>query len=226
MTVSGHIFKMFGRSPIRPLQEHMAKVYACAEALKPFVEAVLQNNWEKAEQQQKLISNYEHQADEIKKDIRTHLPKGLFLPVPRGDLLEILRMQDKIANKAKDIAGLVIGRQMEIPQAIANSYNTFLDRCLDAVTVANQAASELDQLVETGFRGAEVDILERMIETLREIEHVTDEIQIDVRKELFNIEKKLSPIDVIFLYTMINWTGEIADHAEQVGNRLELLLAH
>lgn len=225
MTVAGSIFKLFGQSPIAPLQKHMEKVHECASQLIPFTQAVLENNWVEAEKCQQLVVQFESQADEIKKDIRTHLPKGLFLPVARGDLLEILRMQDKIANKAKDIAGLILGRQMKIPEGIAKHYEDFLVRCVDAVQKTHQAADELDQLVETGFRGAEVDLLEEMITQIREIEHETDEMQIHLRKELFAMEAKLSAIDVIFLYKIMDWTGEIADHSEQVGNRMELLLA-
>ena len=40
------------------------------------------------------------------------------MPVERTDLLELLTQQDKIANKAKDISGRVIGRQLLIPQVM------------------------------------------------------------------------------------------------------------
>ena len=47
-----------------------------------------------------------------------------------------------------------------------------------------------------------------------------------MRSALFEIEKTLDPIDAIFLYEVIQLTGEIADMAERVGRRLELLLSH
>jgi uncharacterized protein Yka (UPF0111/DUF47 family) len=40
------------------------------------------------------------------------------------------------------------------------------------------------------------------------------------------IEKDLHPIDAVFMYIVIDLTGEIADMAERVGRRLELLLSH
>jgi uncharacterized protein Yka (UPF0111/DUF47 family) len=36
----------------------------------------------------------------------------------------------------------------------------------------------------------------------------------------------MEPVHVIFLYRVIELTGEIADMAERVGRRLELLLSH
>ena len=41
--------------------------------------------------------------------------------------------------------------------------------------------------------------------------------------KLFDIEKDLPPIDVMFLYDVINKIGELADRAEQVGHRLTLI---
>ena len=65
-----------------------------------------------------------------------------------------------------------------------------------------------------------------MIEELDQIETDTDDKQAALRGVLFEIEKSLNPIDAIFMYQVIELTGEIADMAERVGRRLELLLSH
>jgi predicted phosphate transport protein (TIGR00153 family) len=216
---------MFGRSPISSLEEHMAKAHACAEALVPFFDAILAQDWSRAEQLQVHISNLEHEADEIKKDLRLHLPKSLFLPVPRSDVLELLTIQDSVANRAKDIAGLMLGRKMEIPEPLAPQFKAFLKRSVDASAQAARAIAELDDLLETGFQGSEVKLVEDMIYELDRIEHDTDEMQIKIRRTLFDLEKSLPPVQTIFLYKIIEWIGDLADRAQQVGERLQLLLA-
>lgn len=220
------VMRMFGQSPIRPLQTHIEKAHACAMALIEFFTAVFTKDWQQAEKLQQHISQLEKEADQIKKDIRLHLPKSLFLPVPRSDLLEMLTLQDRIANKAKDIAGLVLGRKMVFPEAIIELFTEFLKRSLDASHQAQKAIDELDELLETGFRGAEVQLVEDMIVELDKIERITDELQIKIRGVLFKLEKDLPPVDVIFLYKIIEWTGDLADFAHNVGGQLELLLAH
>ncbi|MBS0358740.1 MAG: TIGR00153 family protein [Proteobacteria bacterium] len=225
MAITTPILNLFARSPIRPLQEHVDTVTACAKALVPFFEAVLSQNWEQALIHQKEIDTLESKADQIKRDLRLHLPKGLFLPVPRSDILEILTVQDRIANKAEDIAGLILGRRMIIPKEFSAEYMALLNRCIDAAKQARKAINELDELLETGFRGNEARLVEDMIHKLDQIEHDTDEMQVAIRHQLFKLENKLPPIDVIFLYKVIEWTGEIANHAQGVGGRLELLLA-
>ena len=80
-------------------------------------------------------------------------------------------------------------------------------------------------LLETGFAGREVTLVERLIEELDRIEHDTDNMQISLRSELYLLEKGLPAVDVMFLYQIIEWIGDVADRAQRVGNRLELLMA-
>ena len=97
----GNLFKVFGPSPIKPLEHHMKISHDCAHQLKPFFEAVLQDDWTCAQNIKTNIDHLEKRADHIKRDLRLHLPTGLFLPFARTDLLELLQAQDNIANKAK-----------------------------------------------------------------------------------------------------------------------------
>ena len=221
------IFSVFGRSPIRPLQQHMSAVIACVEQFLLFLDAAAkQGDWVLAEKYQKEVVRLRNNAKDLRSDLRTHLPKSLFLPVARTDLLELLTMQDRIASRAKDIAGLMLGRQMIFPAMLTSEFFTFAERCVDAVQQAQIAISELDDLFETGFSGNEIHLIEGMIEKLSDIECDTDTMQITLRKQLFAIENTLPPIHVIFLYRILEWTGDLADYAHNVGDRLEILLAH
>lgn len=225
MGITSPFFTMFGRSPIQPLQNHMEKSCACAEQLLPFFKAVLAEDWKEATKIQLSISKLEDEADELKKNMRLHLPSSLFSPIARTDLLELLQSQDGLANLAQDIAGIVIGRQMKIPTLFRDDYFSFLNRCIEASKQAKEAINELDELLNTGFRGDELELIAKMIVKLDEIEHDTDEQQIKIRAKLFSIERELPPIDVIFLYTLIEQTGDLADLAHHIGARLQILIA-
>jgi len=109
------IVNLFGTSPVRPLQKHMEKVVECVSQLEPLFDAVIANDLVSVDQIQERIVALEHDADDLKHDLRLNLPRSLFLPVERRDLLEVLTMQDKIANRAKDIAGIIRGRRMPSP---------------------------------------------------------------------------------------------------------------
>ncbi|MBE9516794.1 MAG: TIGR00153 family protein [Proteobacteria bacterium] len=216
---------LFGRSPIRPLQEHMSKVYACVLQLSTLIDAVVANDQGKVASVRKVIARLENEADELKWQLRHHLPTGLFMPVDRRDLLEVLTMQDKIANQTKDIAGLVVGRRMTLPEPMQELFKKFGARSTDAVEQALKVINELDELVETGFRGVEVERVESMIEELNSIESETDKLQVELRDILFGLEDDLRPTDVMFTYRLIEGVGKVADLAQRVGSRLQLLLA-
>jgi predicted phosphate transport protein (TIGR00153 family) len=217
---------IFGSSPVFPLEKHMGVAYECAKQLRGFFAAAVAGDWDTAASFRAEIVKLEHEADSKKKEIRLHLPKSLFMPVPREDLLELLLVQDKIANRTKDVSGIVMGRKMQIPESIAELFLEFVDRNVDAAKQARKSVRELDELFTAGFRGAEVALVSAMIEELDRIETDTDDKQVALRAKLFKIEKDLHPIDAVFMYKVIDLTGEIADMAERVGRRLELLLSH
>jgi predicted phosphate transport protein (TIGR00153 family) len=219
------IFGVFAKSPIKPLEQHIQIVVKCSKQLVPFFEACKADDWDKAAIIRKTLSKLEQDADTLKRQLRLELPGGLFMPIDRADLLELLSQQDKIANRAKDIAGRVLGRQLKIPASLQEEFSTYLVRCLDATEKAAEAINELDDLLETGFRGREVELVEKMINQLDLIEDDTDRLQVTLRQNLLAIEKDLNPIDVMFLYQIIDWVGDLADLAERVGARLEILLA-
>jgi hypothetical protein len=217
---------IFGTSPVQPLEKHVDIAYRCTKELNGFFAAVVKGNWKKATAGRNAIAQLEHEADDLKKQIRIRLPKSLFMPVPREDLLELLLVQDKMANRAKDVSGLVLGRKMEIPASIAEDFLEFVRRNVDAAKQARKSVRELDELFTSGFRGAEVALVEELIEELDRIETDTDDRQAALRSDLFAVENDLEPVNVMFLYRVIELTGEIADMAERVGRRLELLLSH
>ena len=224
--MANYISKIFGASPVGPIQEHMELCYKTAKELITFFDYVTQGDWEKVRESRTRIVQLEHEADKIKKQIRTHLPKSMFMPVAREDLLELVLVQDRIPNRARDVSGLVIGRNMEIPAAMHDPFRAYVSRNVDAARKARKTIRELDELYETGFRGAEVELVESLVDELDQIENDTDDMQAGLRGQLYDIENDLPPIDVMFLYRVIEVMGDIGDMAERIGRRLEIMMAH
>ena len=98
-----NILGLFAHSPLKPLQKHSDKVTECCDLLIPFFQHTFVKQWDDAEKTRLDISQCEREADSLKREIRLKLPRGLFLPIDRTDLLELVTQQDKLANYAKDI---------------------------------------------------------------------------------------------------------------------------
>eukprot|EP01126_Amoeba_proteus_P010794 TRINITY_DN14264_c0_g1_i2.p1 TRINITY_DN14264_c0_g1~~TRINITY_DN14264_c0_g1_i2.p1 ORF type:complete len:120 (-),score=13.65 TRINITY_DN14264_c0_g1_i2:9-368(-) len=109
---------------------------------------------------------------------------------------------------------------MVFPKVMADQYMAFVKRSIDTAELAHKVINDLDDLIETGFRGKEVEIAEAMILKLDVVERATDNIQMQLRQDIFSIEKQLDPIDAIFIYKIIDWTGELAEsRKKEKGNK-------
>ncbi|NBW56238.1 TIGR00153 family protein [bacterium] len=220
-----NIVDIFGAPAFDPLNKHMQKVNECALELKTFFYYVLQKNWEKAKSSHDLINAAEDQADHLKEKIRMHVPKTLFMSIERSYILDILSLQDRIANKAKNISGLIYSRKMFFPSHIANLFEKLLLRAIDASNNLLLINFEIKKLISSGFRSHEARKIEKMIHDLDKIENDTDNFQIELREALFLLEKDMSPIEIVFLYKMIDWFGDLADRSQRCAHRVLLLIA-
>ena len=225
MRPTNPIASLLGSSPFKPLQQHMGLVKACIAEVPGLFEALISGDQEQLKAVKEKIFELEHQADHVENNIRAHLPRSLFMPVDRRDLLELLEMQDSIADTAQDIAGLLMERDMPVPPGMAEPLMTFVRRCVDTCNQAATIIEELDELIEMGFRGNQASKVEEMVEQLSMIEDETDEMGMTLARSLFAQEETMNPVSVMFWYQLIQWIGDLADFAEKVGDRMRLLIA-
>ncbi len=224
MAKTDNITSLFGKSPITPLQKHMKQVHSCLKDFAVFAKASNAQDWETAETIHISINNKEQKADKLKKKLRMNLPSTFMMPFSRRDLLDVLLIQDSIANITKDLAGLMMTRRMVFPEEIAGDFIKLAGLCIKTSAAALMAINELDELLETAFSSRERKIVDKMIKTVNELEHGTDDAQNDIRNKLFTLESNLPPVDVMFYYRAIEWLGETADAAQKVGSRFEVML--
>jgi len=218
------IVNIFGRSPFKPTQKHMEVVEECAAELVPLVEAFLGGDLKRVEICKERIADLEHQADQVKNEIRTHLPKSLFMPVDRRDLLDLLHAQDSIADTAQDVAEFLTLKDLKVPPSFGELLPAYVDSAVRAARQCGRVIGELDDLLEMGFRGREADRVEEMVATLSAIESENDAQGMELARRLF-AEEGLRPADFFILYELIRRIGDVADYAEDVGDRLRLLIA-
>lgn len=215
---------LFGRSPVKPMQEHIAAAVKTAQAVKPLFEAMAAGDGARVRECRAEIDRLEHEADRIKNEIRSRLPARMMLALERRDMLDILDAQDSIADTAQDIAELADQRDMTTPASLRDVMDALVRQVIAACEQAERVVNELDELMETGFRGHGVTRVEGMIDELSRIETETDELEDRATRQVFAMEHELG-LSTLFWWHMIEWIADIADYAERVGNRLRLLIA-
>ncbi len=219
------IAALFGRSPFKALQEHMREVIVCAREVPTLFEALCAHDKDAVIAAKDRIFESENRADEVKNQLRLHLPKSLFMPIDRRDLLNVLQMQDSIADTAQDIAGLLVERDFEVPEGFQEPLLTLCRRCVDVCELALKIIEELDELLALGFRGKLVDKVEIMLDELSAVETETDDLGLELTRRLFAAEDGMKPVSVMLWYRLFEWIGDLADYAEKVGNQLRLIIA-
>ncbi len=226
MRTSAPFLKMFWRSPFKPMQEHMAAVISCVGEVPGMIEALCAGDQDKVKESKERIFAFESEADAIKDRLRAHLPIGLLLPVDRRDLLEILHIQDSIADTAQDIAKLLVTRPMAVPAGMSELLLALTRRSVETCAQASQIVQEFDDLVEAGFSGRGAETVSQMVDALERSETETIDMVSELAVLLFAQEDELKPVSVFLWYQLIEWIGDLADDAEKVGYRVRLLIGH
>ena len=220
-----NLTSIFVKSPFKKMREHMLKVMESVRLLSEFFDALRSDDQAKVEKLREKVFETEHAADEIKNEMRDHLPRSVFMPINRRDLLEMLDLQDSIADTAQDIVSLVTLRKMVPPKDLHEKIMQYLAVAQETCFMAGDISQDFDILLETGFGQKEAERILGMIEKLSEKESMADTAGLELSRLLFDVEKQMNPIDVMFWYNVFDLIGDLADYAEKVSNRLRLLIA-
>jgi len=216
---------LFRRSPFKPIQEHMRIVFSCICLIPPLFDAIYAKDGEQIQEMARQIAELESEADQIKASFRLSMPTSLLMPVDRKDLLSLISDQDCIADTAETISQIVTYRDMDVPEALKAKLDELLEGTMEIISDAKGMIEQLDELLEVGFGGREMEKVTAMIAGVRRSEHNIDTILHRARRALFVIESELDPVSVMFWYNILELIGNISDQAENMADRLLLFLS-
>ena len=218
------IENLFSKSPFTPLQAHMEKVAQCVEKVDELYTAFSNGDQEKIAAVAAEISELEHSADITKNEIRNNLPRGLFMAVNRADLLQILSLQDSIADKAEDIGVLMTIKKLDPIDSLSDDFRNFVDKNTAAVQSVHKIISELEQLLRTTFGGKEAVTVRQMVHDVALLEHDADVIQLKILKTLYNMENELTYTSFSLWMNIVQATAGLANLSEKLAYKILMLL--
>ena len=218
------IGKLLGASPFSLLQRHMEQVAKCIAKMEESLESLERGEWSQIDALAEEASQLEHQADQIKDDIRNHLVRRFFMPVNRSHILEILGIQDNLADTAEDVSVLLTIKRVETPTDVIEEFHRFRELNLKAFRLAQDIIGQLDELVETGFGGAEAERIRTMVHDVAYTEHQVDVLQRTVLKKLFSDEAKLSAADLNMWIQLVKELTKLSNLAENLADRVQMTL--
>jgi len=219
------MYEIFGVSPFIPIMEHMKKVKECVDFLPSFFNKYLEKDYEGAKAIFKDICKREHEADEIKKDIRDRLPKNFMLPVARPDILNYLKQQDNIADAAEDSGALCMLKNLSLPNELHQLLKDLLDKNIGTVEKTAEISASLGELTKSGFNKKMSGSVHELIKEVEFMEWECDKLQMCFFKKLFQIEKEMDPISVILWFDIVHEITDLSNASENVGEQMRMMLA-
>lgn len=222
MTILG---SLFGESPFGPLVKHAEKVKEVLDLFPPVVQSFIDSEFEKLRDLQNEISLREHEADEIRNEVRTTVTRAMFLPVNRGDLLGCLHQQDGIADSVEDVSVVLTLKRTVLHPDLVPLFKEFADKACEAAECLLHGSTDLGDLLDAGFDGPVADHIIQVCDSVGQFEWETDRIQRRLLRRLYELEGEVSPFDLVYVLRLARNVGDIANHAENTGNYLMMMAA-
>lgn len=216
--------RIFGRSPFEPLVEHARKVHECVEMIGPIADAVVAGQYDKLVGLQHRMSKTEYEADLLKDRVRQRLPGRYFLPVSRQDVGRFLSQMDKIADGAEDFAVVSTLRKIRLPESLHEGFLTLVDKVVQVSQSLVEVAEHLAELQRDSFVGHEAEEVLTKIDQVAHMEWESDKLSRRFARQYYGMEE-LDPVTIILLDKMCACLRELADHAENVGKNLRLMIS-
>ena len=217
---------LFGKSPFLPLQEHIIKISECVDQMKPMFLAMADNDQQGFDNAKGAISLLERQADEIKNSLRDNLPRTLLMPIARPDLLELLNVQDGMADTVQDIAVLLSVKKPAAGEDFIEDVHKLVDYAIKSTHQVKSIYKRLNDLVESTFRGTPVEDVLETIKKIGKTEHKADKTSYRLLQRLFNESDDMPIQDFIMWDKILVKIGHIADLSQKTSNRIRIILSH
>ncbi len=211
------IARLFGKSPFAPLQTHMSRVTLCIEKLTEIISI--------NPAPQKLVDELcklEHEADITKNDIRNNLSKSVFLPIDKSQFLEILSLQDSIADQAEQIGITLTLRPLS--KVFLPALAEFYMKNVDTFISAQHIIREVDQLIESSFGGIEAEKVKAMVEQTARKEQESQNQERALRQKICSSTQEWSPPEFYLWMELIDQIGNISTLSEKLANRIRMVL--
>lgn len=216
---------LLARNPLPKVGDLMTEVVRTSERVQDLIELLSRGDQPGVERLAKEISVMEGKADDAKNVARSKMPVRLLMPVDRRDVLKLISQIDAIADCAEDVGVLLTIRPLTVSEEMKPFLHLFVERVLETIREAAKLIEMIDDLVESGFAGPPAERVLEQAAILNRAEHEADKIQDRCAKVLFKEEDTMAPTAVFMWTKVLNKIGDMANHAENVGDQFRLFVA-
>jgi len=210
------------KSPFERLQSHADKVRECAHMFRKAAVCHMGDDCKQFDILTEQVSKLESEADLIKRNIRSHMPRGILMPVDKFQFFDYLRQQDKVLDEVEEALFWLSFRPRGIPDEVAADFHNLIEAVLPPI----ERLSDLVALAREYFRSrseSKRKEIKNLVQTIRKYEHDADLLERELKFKIFSHIK--DPLLVFHLIILVEHVGNITDHAENAADRMRAMVA-
>jgi len=216
------ISSLFHRSPFEDLQKHADKVKECTRLFREAVVCHIGQECKRLDLLTEQVARLESEADDIKRNIRNHLPRGILMPVDKFEFFDYLREQDKVLDEVEEALFWLSFRPEGIPAELAADIHDLIEAVIPPI----EKLPELVTLAREYFKSRSEKQRTRMKSLIRDIrqhEREADHLERELKFKIFTTIK--DALVVYHLVRLVEHIGAIADHAQNASDRMRAMIA-
>lgn len=206
-------------TPMDGLVEHYDKIRECLKLINESLECyVTGGSCRELEELSIALDKVEAQADKIKRGIRNHLPRNVFMAVEKPLFFNYTSKQDNVLDSAQDALHWLAIRNLKVPEEFQKDLIYLMDGVSETATLLGPALKATIGLV----RGTVYD-REGVKRAQRQVRHQRDR----VRKRTNDLTRRIFNSDLEFkdIYQLIHFVECLCDMSNNAASCSDILRA-
>jgi predicted phosphate transport protein (TIGR00153 family) len=198
-------------------------VAQCGPLFVSAVQAYFDGNRDRFELLKEDIREIEAEADRMKRNIRSHLPASILMPVDKSVFFSFLREADKVVDCIKNSLYWMSYYQLDLPEDITHDYILLAKEVNDYIGFLPEMVRRADAYFSTRMDQDRIAVKE-IIREIRFREKESD----DLEKALFIrlcADEAIPPRTFFLTIRLVETTGDIADHLENSADMVRVMIA-
>ena len=212
-------------APYEMLMAHFDKVLRSVDKMAEMVDLYLRGEFDAAAKLSATVSRHEHEADEIKTHMRRTMPRLIFMPISRQDMLDLLTENERIADTAQDVAQILDLRQTKVPKSLHPLVRKYVEHVVQSVKALEVMMGHLGTLLEGSFSKGEAQKLLELGLRVHEHEYEADGLNKAAAKAVYALEGKESAVTIFHLLRFLDVLDGVADHAENASLKMVVVVS-
>jgi predicted phosphate transport protein (TIGR00153 family) len=213
---------LFYKSPFENLKRHADKVSECAKMFSTAIACHIDRKCEDFDNLTDLVGQLESEADAVKRNIRGHMPRGIWMPVDKFAFFMYLREQDKVIDALEEALYWLSYRPEGAEQEIGDDLIYLVESVIPAIEKLSPMVDLATQYFRKRYEKTRQEI-KSIIRDIRQHEHEADVVERELKHKIFSTMK--DPIQIYHLVRLVETIGSIADHAQNAADMMRAMIA-